>query len=88
MLPLTAPAAVCLVGEWQLPTMAPDSEHDNDDPTATDRPAGRRIGDRNSTLRCWSSSELFGGTREVIIEHAGEHYRLRATSRGKLILTK
>jgi hemin uptake protein HemP len=35
-----------------------------------------------------SSAELFNGFREVIIEHDGEFYRLRHTSRGKLILTK
>ena len=35
-----------------------------------------------------SSSELFGETRELVIEHADEEYRLRITSQGKLILTK
>lgn len=31
---------------------------------------------------------LLDGKPEVIIEHAGEDYRLRITSKGKLILTK
>ena len=31
---------------------------------------------------------LLGGRREVIIVHNGERYRLRATAKGKLILTK
>lgn len=31
---------------------------------------------------------LFGGRREVLIEHAGAHYRLRITQNNKLILTK
>jgi hemin uptake protein HemP len=35
-----------------------------------------------------SSAELLGHARELMIEHAGEIYRLRATSKGKLILTK
>ncbi|MEO8418860.1 MAG: hemin uptake protein HemP [Methylophilaceae bacterium] len=35
-----------------------------------------------------NSKELFGGAREVIIEHARDEYRLRLTSQGKLILTK
>ena len=35
-----------------------------------------------------SSEDLFHGKRELIIEHSGEEYRLRITSRGKLILTK
>jgi hemin uptake protein HemP len=35
-----------------------------------------------------NSVELFGTAREVLIEHAGEEYRLRLTRQGKLILTK
>lgn len=34
------------------------------------------------------SAEILGHGREAIIEHAGEDYRLRCTSKGKLILTK
>jgi hemin uptake protein HemP len=34
------------------------------------------------------SRDLFIGTREVFIEHGGEHYRLRLTAQNKLILTK
>ena len=34
------------------------------------------------------SDDLFGGHRELLIEHAGELYLLRQTSKGKLILTK
>ncbi|MGZ8161523.1 MAG: hemin uptake protein HemP [Methylobacter sp.] len=40
-----------------------------------------------SCLRLQSTG-LFGIGREVIIEHAGEEYRLRLTRQGKLILTK
>lgn len=32
--------------------------------------------------------KLMGGARELVIVHAGEEYRLRVTSKGKLILTK
>jgi hemin uptake protein HemP len=35
-----------------------------------------------------SSKALLGNDREVEIEHAGQLYRLRLTSLGKLILTK
>lgn len=35
-----------------------------------------------------SSQALMGNDREVEIEHAGQLYRLRVTSLGKLILTK
>ncbi len=42
------------------------------------KPASRRVG----------SGELMQGIRELIIEHSGDEYRLRITSKGKLILTK
>ena len=32
--------------------------------------------------------ELFGGRREIVIEHDGVRYRLRITRRNKLILQK
>ena len=35
-----------------------------------------------------SSSNLLGGRRELVIEHAGQEYRLRLTRNDKLILTK
>ncbi len=39
-------------------------------------------------IREVASESLFAGARELVIKHAGEHYRLRLTSQGKLILTK
>ncbi|MCW5667916.1 MAG: hemin uptake protein HemP [Piscinibacter sp.] len=36
----------------------------------------------------WDSQTLLGAQREAVIEHRGEHYRLRLTAAGKLILTK
>lgn len=44
-------------------------------------------GDR-SKRRQIRSHDLFGEQREVLIEHSGEIYSLRQTSKGKLILTK
>lgn len=38
--------------------------------------------------RLLASAALFGGVNEVVIEHQGDLYRLRRTSKGKLILTK
>ncbi len=35
-----------------------------------------------------TSDELFSGGKELVIDHAGEEYRLRLTSKGRLILTK
>jgi len=34
-----------------------------------------------------SSADLFGGAREIEIEHNGRRYLLRITQTGKLILT-
>lgn len=34
------------------------------------------------------SQQLFGGRREIVIEHDGVRYRLRITRRNKLILQK
>ena len=35
-----------------------------------------------------TSGELFSGAQEILIEHAGQEYRLRITRQGKLLLTK
>lgn len=42
--------------------------------------------DRNGA--CFDSQALLRGHREILIEHAGETYRLRHTRNDKLILTK
>ncbi len=34
------------------------------------------------------TDSLFQGSQEILISHNGEHYRLRITKNGKLILTK
>lgn len=39
-------------------------------------------------IRRLTTEALLAGAREVILEHRGEHYRLRVTANGKLILTK
>jgi len=35
-----------------------------------------------------ATDALFRGNQEILISHHGEHYRLRITKNGKLILTK
>jgi hemin uptake protein HemP len=45
-------------------------------------------GGESDRPRILSSDELFQGRRELWIEHEGEMYRLRVTSRGRLYLTK
>ena len=48
--------------------------HSNKHPT----PIKRRV----------TSQDLMAGQRELVIEHGDDEYRLRVTSKGKLILTK
>jgi hemin uptake protein HemP len=38
--------------------------------------------------RCIHSDALFSQSNEIVIQHQGEHYRLRLTCNNKLILTK
>ena len=56
-----------------------DKEHPFDTPT----PPGNA--DRPLII---PSEDVFQGRREVWIEHEGEMYRLRLTSKGKLYLSK
>lgn len=57
------------------------TEDRDTEPRRPDAPEGR-------APRRMTSADLFGGAREVVIEHDAEAYRLRWTSKGKLILTK
>lgn len=59
--------------------------------TPPPRPVGQagKDSDRGAPApRVVPSRQLLGDQRQVHIEHLGEHYILRLTSRGKLILTK
>ncbi|MHC4877010.1 MAG: hemin uptake protein HemP [Planctomycetota bacterium] len=58
---------------------------DNDTP-GSDSPSSRS--DREPRPRIYSSKELLQGCTEAWIEHEGQMYRLRVTSKGNLILTK
>lgn len=44
--------------------------------------------DSLADARTLNSAALLSGAKEVVIDHRGERYRLRCTSKGKLILTK
>jgi len=63
--------------------------HDNDSnqkSSATSPPAlSRQIAISENQI---DSRELFTGTREIIIAHGEDTYRLRLTAQNKLILTK
>ena len=43
---------------------------------------------RGPAIPLLRSEDLFGRSREILIEHGGGYYRLRLTHRNKLILTK
>ncbi len=58
-------------------TMQPDED-----------PEAGHAGESEKTLKILHAKELFGESREIVIENEGEHYRLRITRRGKLILQK
>jgi hemin uptake protein HemP len=49
---------------------------------------GRRADRAQAGPRRLSVAELLAGSREAILEHSGQDYRLRITANGKLILTK
>lgn len=56
--------------------------------TASDRNKSDVKGLIVATNKHTTSETLFAGARELVIEHAGDVYRLRLTNLGKLILTK
>ena len=59
--------------------------------TTAEQPASTSSGSQNlhrSAKQRFSTSEIFKGDSEVLIEHAGDEYRLRITKKGRLILTK
>lgn len=55
---------------------------------ASTAPAAASGDSHESEQPTWRSADLFQGTREVLINHEGEVYRLRLTRNGKLILHK
>ena len=67
------------------PRFEPRTEHRQEQMTASSDADVRTIALRDQRL---DSRDLFIGTREIIIEHGGELYRLRLTQQNKLILTK
>jgi hemin uptake protein HemP len=46
------------------------------------------VGSNDPALRVISSTEIFQGAREVLIQHDEKVYRLQVTRNGKLILVK
>lgn len=60
------------------------NEHDDNSANATCNAASPAAAEQVE----YRSLKLFQGRREVIIQHAGQTYRLRITRQNRLILTK
>ena len=60
----------------------------NDDVTASAGARPEALSRVMNGPRRVGSSALFAGTREIVILHRGQEYRLRITKADKLILTK
>ena len=65
-----------------------NSSMDRGKPIILDRANAKEPPGSVAEARTLSSADLFSGAKEVVIDHQGERYRLRCTSKGKLILTK
>lgn len=63
------------------------SRHPDPDERSAAPPAGAPAKGSDAIAR-WSVATLCGAAGEAILVHNGEDYRLRVTSRGRLILTK
>lgn len=59
----------------------------SESPLLSDRQA-LQVAQRPSLPDTVPAELLFRGRQEILIRHNGEHYRLRITKSGKLILTK
>jgi hemin uptake protein HemP len=53
-----------------------------------DNPLPRPTAAPEPQVRVWASAELLQGSKEALIEHQGQIYRLRLTRSGKLLLHK
>lgn len=72
--------------------MKPDQPEPDADALQTQTPFSIRCpaeaGQRTLPPGAIPTDFLFQGNQEILISHHGEHYRLRITKNGKLILTK
>lgn len=64
--------------------MNEEIRRENRQPASSDR----KDTGRGGALRELRSEDLLQGAPEILIHHGNDHYRLRSTSKGKLILTK
>ncbi len=64
------------------------ASHAGQDPVASSSVVHAVASARPASLKRIDSHRLLSGGRELVIEHAGQEYRLRLTRNDKLILTK
>lgn len=60
----------------------------NQNPISVESPQLAREKDKKKAPKRVQLKDLMGDENEVLIEHAGQSYRLRITRQNKLILTK
>ena len=68
--------------------LSPKTSNDESGKIASDRQKSDIKSMCIAATKHTTSEALFAGARELVIEHAGDVYRLRLTNLGKLILTK
>jgi hemin uptake protein HemP len=66
----------------------PAMKHEEPGAPGRDRPRDAQPSATEQHLPVIQSRSLFGTSKEVVISHAGEMYRLKITRQGKLILNK
>jgi hemin uptake protein HemP len=64
------------------------ASHAGQDPVSSPIVANAAASVRPTAAKRIDSHRLLSGGRELVIEHAGQEYRLRLTRNDKLILTK
>lgn len=86
-----APAVNC-TGATTTARVVRASEREPVVPQDRDNAAGPAMAnepmDRSVVIPRIDAGALFDGRTELILEHNGEAYRLRVTSKGRLVLTK
>jgi hemin uptake protein HemP len=76
--------------EWSPSMLSPTSNVPDagQDPVSSPMVARTVVAPRAAKAQRIDSQRLLSGGRELVIEHAGQEYRLRLTRNDKLILTK
>lgn len=63
-------------------------DEDSRNPEGRLRTSAEQLANLQGKVRELASEDLLQGASEICIRHGADRYRLRSTSKGKLILTK